>query len=73
MSTGQTMSAYLLSLLNVPKSDDRKIIALFDEIAMMDDASLEPVCARMKELYCENRLIAGILVQKSNTVKVKAF
>jgi exonuclease SbcC len=73
MSTGQTISAYLLSLLNIPKSDKRKIIALFDEIAMMDDTSLEPVRQSMKKLFEENRLILGILVQKGNSVNIKAF
>ena len=42
MGTGQSQSAYLLGLLNV-KDDNRKIIALFDEIAMMDETSLKPV------------------------------
>jgi exonuclease SbcC len=70
MGTGQTQSAYILSLLNV-KNDTRKIIALFDEIAMMDDSSIEPICSRLKELYKENRLLLGILVQKSNKINVK--
>ncbi len=65
MGTGQTQSAYILSMLNInSKNDPRKIIALFDEIAMMDDNSLEPICSRMKELYEENRLLLGIYRSK---------
>ncbi len=73
MGTGQSISAYLLSLLNVPASDKRMIIALFDEIAMMDDNSLGPIFFRMKQLYDENRLLFGILVQKSNELKIQAL
>jgi exonuclease SbcC len=66
MGTGQTQSAYISSLLNVDATDSRKIVAMFDEIAMMDDTSLEPILTRMKQLYEEKRLILGILVQRSN-------
>jgi len=69
MGTGQSQSAYLLGLLNV-KNDDRKIIALFDEIAMMDDSSLEPVSEKLRDLYRTKRLLLGILVQKANDIKV---
>ena len=70
MGTGQSQSAYLLGLLNV-KDDNRKIIALFDEIAMMDDSSLEPICEKMRELYKAKRLLIGILVQKGNEIKTR--
>ena len=72
MGTGQSQSAYLLGLLNV-KDDNRKIIALFDEIAMMDDSSLEPIYEKMKELYKAKRLLFGILVQKGNEIKTKSL
>lgn len=72
MGTGQSQSAYLLGLLNV-KNDDRKIIALFDEIAMMDDSSLEPIYDRMQGLYKAKRLLLGILVQKGNKIKIKSL
>jgi exonuclease SbcC len=72
MGTGQTQSAYILSVLNIDaKSDSRKIIALFDEIAMMDDKSLEPICSKMRELKKQNRLLLGILVQKSNEMNIR--
>lgn len=72
IGTGQSQSAYILSLLNI-KNDNRQIIALFDEIAMMDDASLEPIYSKMRELYKSNQLLLGILVQKSNELTVKAL
>ncbi|MEM2145633.1 MAG: AAA family ATPase [Candidatus Jordarchaeaceae archaeon] len=72
MGTGQEQAAYILSLLNInPKNDQRKIIALFDEIAMMDDKTLEPICQRMKELKNQNRLLFGALVQKGNQISVR--
>lgn len=70
IGTGQSQSAYIMSLLNVP-DDGRKIIALFDEIAMMDEKSLEPVCQRMKQLYEDKRLLVGIVVQKSEQFRLK--
>ena len=72
MGTGQTQSAYILSLLNVNiKTDPRKIIALFDEIAMMDDDSIEPIKNKMRELKNQNKLLLGILVQRGNETHVK--
>ena len=70
IGTGQSQSAYLMSLLNVA-DDGRKIIALFDEIAMMDDKSLEPVCNKIVELYQSNRLLVGILVQKGEQFRIR--
>ncbi|MHA1866725.1 MAG: hypothetical protein ACTSXD_01520 [Candidatus Heimdallarchaeaceae archaeon] len=61
MGTGQSQSVYLMGQLNV--SDNRKIIALFDEIAMMDKKSLTPILTKLKELYNDNKLLLGIVVQ----------
>ena len=69
MGTGQSQSAYLLGKLNT--SDNRKIIALFDEVAMMDTKSLAPIYKRFEELYNENRLIVGIVVQKADKTCIK--
>jgi exonuclease SbcC len=68
MGTGQSQSAYLTGLLNT--SDNKKIIALFDEVAMMDDNSMEPIYAKFRELYETNKLIVGIVVQMSNEIKI---
>jgi DNA repair protein SbcC/Rad50 len=71
MGTGQSQSAYLLGLLNL--NDDRKIIALFDEIAMMDEISLQPIYERLKELQKNSKLLLGILVQKSNQISIRSI
>jgi len=72
MGTGQSQSAYLLGLLNI-KDDNRKIIALFDEIAMMDDSSLEPIYEKMRSLYRAKKLLLGILVQKGNKINIRSL
>jgi len=68
MGTGQSQSAYLLGKLN--SSDDRKIIALFDEVAMMDKESLKPIFKKLKELYESDKLLIGIVVQIGDSIKV---
>tara|TARA_Y100000310_G_scaffold96396_1_gene94165 strand:- start:1161 stop:3278 length:2118 start_codon:yes stop_codon:yes gene_type:complete len=68
MGTGQGQSAYLKGLLNT--SDKRIIIAMFDEIAMMDDLSLQPIYLKFKELYEEGKLLLGLVVQRGNKIKV---
>lgn len=69
MGTGQSQSAYLTGLLNT-KDDKRKIIALFDEVAMMDSTSLKPIYDRFRELYEADRLLVGIVVQKADSLKI---
>jgi len=64
MGTGQSQSAYLKGLLNT--NDNRKIIALFDEVAMMDTYSLNPIYEKFKELYQKDQLLAGVVVQKAD-------
>jgi exonuclease SbcC len=68
MGTGQSQSAYLTGLLS--SGDNRKIIALFDEVAMMDNRSLRQVHAKLKELYEEERLLVGVIVQKAEELRV---
>ena len=68
MGTGQSQSAYLAGLLNT--DDKRRIIAIFDEVAMMDMASLEPIYNKLRELYGQDRLLAGIVVQKGENTKI---
>jgi len=68
MGTGQSQSAYLKGKLEI--SDDRRIIAFFDEVAMMDQKSLEPIYDKFRDLYRKDRLLAGLVVQKAETPKV---
>jgi exonuclease SbcC len=70
MGTGQSQSAYLLGLLNI-KDDKRKIIALFDEVAMMDDVSMKPIIDKMKNLYNDKKLLIGVIVQMRRGPEVK--
>ena len=68
LGTGQGQSAYLKGLLGV--DDNRKIIALFDEVAMMDSKSLTPVYEKLKELQNKGKLLLGIIVQKAEAINV---
>ncbi len=71
LGTGQSQSAYLEGLLSI--NEDKKIIALFDEVAMMDSQSLEPIFNKLKELYEKKKLLFGIIVQKADDVKIKSI
>lgn len=71
MGTGQSQSAYLLSKLN--SLDERKVVVLFDEIAMMDKLSLKPIFNRIVELYNSDKLVCAIVVQKSDTLAIKSL
>jgi len=53
----------------IGRSDNRIIIALFDEVAMMDEKSLEPIFNKCKELYDKGLLLAAIIVQKAKDIK----
>jgi exonuclease SbcC len=68
MGTGQSQSAYLTGLLNT--DDSRKIIAIFDEVAMMDETSLEPIYKKFSDLNKKGKLICGIVVQKAESVNI---
>ena len=64
ISTGQSQTTYLQTKLNL--ADDRVIIAMFDEVAMMDITSLKPIYSKFNELYNNGNLLAGIVVQKND-------
>jgi exonuclease SbcC len=68
MGTGQGGAAYLLGLLNT--DDSRPILALFDEVAMMDEKSMQPIYDKFRDLYGRRRLLVGIVVQKGEAIKV---
>ena len=69
LGTGQSQAAFLQGKLAM--NEDKKIIALFDEVAMMDESSLAPVKQKIKRLYEEKKLFMAIIVQKSETVSVE--
>lgn len=62
MGTGQQQAAFLKSKLST--EDDRKIIAMFDEVGTMDENTLQQVKDELIKLYKQNRLLIGIIVQK---------
>lgn len=61
MGTGQSQSAYLRGLLN--QSDGKKMIALIDEVAMMDSKSLRPIFDILHRLYDAGELLIAIVAQ----------
>jgi len=65
MGTGQSQSAYLIGKLNSLDQNKRHVV-LFDEIAMMDKKSLMPVVQRLRELDDDGKLIAAMIVQRSD-------
>lgn len=71
LGTGQSQAGFLLAKLAM--SENKKIIALFDEVAMMDEYTLQPVKDRLNQLYKENKLIMAIIVQKSETISIESL
>jgi len=71
MGTGQSQGAYLLGLLS--SDDNRKIIALIDEVAMMDTKTISPVISRMRDMYKKGDLFAGIIVQRSECLSTSSL
>jgi DNA repair protein SbcC/Rad50 len=72
LGTGQSQGAYIEGLLN--SNDNKRIIALFDEVAMMDSNTLKPIFKKLQKMYDSNKLIAAIIVQKGDdTILVKSL
>jgi len=67
--TGRSQSASLLNKIN-SLDPSKKNIVLFDEIAHMDNQSLQPIKDRLKELYENGTIFIAILVQKADEIKV---
>lgn len=71
LGTGQSQAAFLRGILN--SKDERKIIALIDEVEMMDSTSLSTVTKIMKEQYAKGDLLVGIVVRKAEELKTFQF
>lgn len=69
LGTGQSQSAYLKGLLS--SKDNRKLIALIDEVAMMDNRSMKPIFELLRNKYAEGSLLAAVVVQKGESLGVK--
>ena len=73
-SGGQGSSNYLKAKLNI--NDNRKQIILLDEIANMDNKSLNEVIERLKVLEKNNKLLLAILVEpkkEENVFNIQAY
>ncbi|MHB0922351.1 MAG: AAA family ATPase [Bellilinea sp.] len=71
LGTGQSQAAFLSAKLAI--NDKKKIIAMFDEVAMMDENSLRPVKEKIVDLYKKKKLFMAIIVQKSDIVKIESL
>ena len=69
LSTGQSQSSYLTTKLGMMGT--KTTIALFDEVAMMDNNSLIPVVAVIKANFVDKKLLGAIIVQKAELPEVK--
>lgn len=66
ISSGQTHAIYLKQRLH--SSDDRKIIALFDEVGMMDNETMDLLVDELKELHSRDKLLIAVIAQKKDDV-----
>lgn len=64
LGVGHSQAAYLKGVLN--SNDNKKIIALIDETAMMDNETLETIINKMRDLYKEGKLLLGLIVRLDN-------
>jgi len=69
LSTGHSQSSYLTTRLGM--ADSKKVIALFDEVAMMDENSLSPVIKLLKSKFQDGSLLGSIIVQRAETPSVE--
>jgi exonuclease SbcC len=53
--------------------ENKTIIALFDEVAMMDSKTMKPIIEKLKDLYKNKKLLCGIIVQKADSVNTRAL
>lgn len=69
--TGESQATFLRGILETAKTDKRKIIALFDEVGMIDDKRLSQVTESLKKMYEEDKLLLGVVVQKGQPDEVE--
>lgn len=69
LGTGQSQSSYLKTKLAM--TDERITIALFDELAMMDQKSLEPVVNLLKTDYEQGKLLCSIVVRPDENFQLE--
>ena len=69
LGTGHSQSSYLTTRLGMV--DSKKVIALFDEVAMMDETSLSPVISLLKSKHNDGSLLGSIIVQRAEIPSVE--
>jgi len=68
MGTGQGQLTYLMGLLST--DEEKKIIAMFDEVAAMSSSTLNKIFERFEELQNDGRLMLGMTVLPGDEYKV---
>jgi len=71
MGTGQGQVTYLLGLLS--SDDNKKIIAMFDEVAAMSPSTLSKIFGRFEELQKDGRLMLGMTVLPGDDFEVTQY
>jgi len=71
MGTGQSQLSYLLGL--IPSDGDKKVIAMFDEVAAMSSITLNGVFDRFKELQDRGKLMLGMTVYPEDDFEVTQY
>lgn len=71
MGTGEGQQSYLRGLLSV--TDDRMVIAMFDEVANMSQSILSEVVDDLIGLQNEGKLLLGLMVEPNDNPKVTTY
>ena len=71
MGTGEGQLSYIRGLLS--SDDDRMIVALFDEVGNMSNATISYVTSRLLELQESGKLMVGIMVRPGDSMEVTTY
>ena len=71
MGTGQSQLSYLKGLLSI--DDNRKIIALFDEVSTMSDSTLNILLNEFQILQGKGKLMLGMTVSPAEKIEVEEY
>ena len=71
MGTGEGQQSYLKGLLAT--TDDRKIIALFDEVGNMSESILRGVIDDLESIQKEGKLMLGLMIKPKDDPEVRVF
>jgi|GEM_PF-5080522 Dynein, heavy chain len=71
MGTGESQKAYLMGILN--NTDERVLIALFDEVEHMDLSVIKSIQDKLSELYAQGKLLVGLMAAPGNSTEVENY